>query len=72
MLRRTFRLERDGVTGELRKIHNEELNDAYCSPNIIRVIKSRIMCLVGHVARMGERTGLYSVLVGKPEGKNPL
>jgi hypothetical protein len=53
-------------------MHNEELNDLYSSPNIVRVIKSRRMRLAGHVARMGEERGLYSVLVGKPEGKRPL
>ena len=64
--------KRDGVTGEWRKLHNEELNDLYCSPNIVRVIKSGRMRWAGHVARMGERTSLYRVLVGKPEGKRPL
>ena len=57
------------VTGEWRRLHNEELNDLYCSPNIVRVIKSRRMRLAGHVARMGEMRGVYRVLVGKPEGK---
>jgi len=71
-LRRTFWPKRDGVTGELRKPHNEELNDMYCSPNIIRVIKSGIMCWAGHVERMGERTGPYRVSVGKPEEKRRL
>ena len=56
----------------MRKLHNEELNDLYCSPNIVRVIKSRIMRWAGHVARMGESRGVYRVLVGKPEGKRPL
>ena len=51
---------------------NEELNDLYCSPNIVRVIKSRRMRLVGHVARMRERRGVYKVLMGKLEGKRPL
>jgi hypothetical protein len=50
-------LKRDNVTGQRRKLHNEELNDLYTSSNIIRVIKSRRMRWVGHVARMGERTG---------------
>jgi len=59
------------VTGEWRKLHNVELNDLYCSPNIVRVIKSRGMWLAGHVARMGERRDVYRVLVGKPEGKTP-
>jgi hypothetical protein len=57
---------------EWRKLHNEELNDLYCSPNIVRVIKSRRMGWAGHVARMGEKRGVYRVLVGKPEGKKPL
>ena len=53
-------------------LHNEELNDLYCSPNIVRVIKSRIMGWAGHVARVGEERGVYRVLVGKPEGRRPL
>ena len=72
VLRRMFGPRRDEVTGEWRKLHNEELNDLYCSPNIVRMIKLRRMRWVGHVARMGERRGLYRVLVGKPEGKRPL
>ena len=60
------------MTGEWRKLHNEELNDLYSSPNIVRVIKSRRMRWAGHVARMGDRKGVYRVLVGKPEGKRPL
>ena len=55
-----------------RKIHNEELNDPYCSPNIFRVMKSKIMRLARNVARMGERIGVYRILVGKHEGKNHL
>ena len=53
------------------KLYNEELNDLYCSPNIVRVIKSRRMRCVGNVARMEKRTGAYKVLVGKLEGKRP-
>jgi hypothetical protein len=68
VLRRKFGPKRDKVTGELRKLHNEEL---YSSPNIVRFIKSRRMGWAGHVARMGERRGVYRVLVGKPEGKRP-
>ena len=70
--RRIFGPKRDEVTGEWRKLHNEELNDLYCSPNIVRVIKSRRMIWAGHVARMGDRRGVYRVLVGTPEGKRPL
>ena len=62
----------DEVTGEWRRLHNEELNDLYSSLNIVRVIKSRRMRWAGHVARMGEERGVYRVLVGKPEGKRPL
>jgi len=72
VLRRIFGTRSDGVTGEWRRLHNEELNDLYCSPNIVRAIKSRRMRWAGHVARMGvEREG-YRVLVGKPEGRRPL
>jgi hypothetical protein len=71
VLRRIFGSKRDEVTGEWRTLHNEEINDLYCSPNIIRVIKSRIMRWAGHVARMGERRGVHRVLVGKPEGIRP-
>ena len=56
----------------MEKLHNEELNDLYSSSNIVRVIKSRRMDWAGHVAHMGERRGVYRVLVGKPEGKRPL
>ena len=71
-LRRIFGPKRDEVTGEWRKLHNEELNDLYCSPNIVRVIKSRSMRWAGHVACMRERRGVYRILVGKPEGKRSL
>ena len=64
VLGRIIGSERDAVAGEWRKLHNEELNDLFCSPNIVRVIKSRRMRSVGHVARMGERRGVYRVLVG--------
>jgi hypothetical protein len=63
---------KDEVTGELRKLHNEELNDLYSLPNIVRVVKSRRMRWARHVARMGEDRGVHRVLVGKPEGKRPL
>ena len=72
MLRGIFRPERDEGTGEWRKLHSEVLNDMHCSPNILRVIKSRTVKWAGHVARMGEMRGVYRVLVGKPEGKAPL
>jgi hypothetical protein len=72
VLRRIFGPKRDGVTEEWRKIHNEELNDLYGSPNNVRVIKSRRMRWVAYVTRMGERRGLYRVLVGKTMGNSPL
>jgi len=72
VLRRIFGPKRNEVIGEWRKLHNEELNDLYSSPNIIQVIKSRRMKWVGHVAHMGERRGACRVLVGKPEGKRLL
>jgi len=68
VLRRIFGPRRKEVTGEWRRLHNEELNDLYCSPCIVQVIKSRRMRWAGHVARMGEERGVYRVLVGKPEG----
>jgi hypothetical protein len=72
MLRRILGPKRDEVTGQWRKMHNEELNDLYCSHNIVWVIKSRRMRWAGHVTRMGKRRGACRVLVGKPEGKRPL
>jgi len=71
VLRRIFGPRRDEVMGEWRRLHNEEQNDLYSSPNIVRVIKSRRMRWAGHVARMGEERGVYRVLVGKPEGRRP-
>jgi hypothetical protein len=71
VLRRIFGPKIDEVTGELRKLHSEELN-LYFSPDIVRVIKARRMRWAGHVACMGERRAVYRVLVGKPEGKRPL
>ena len=72
VLRRVFGPKRDEVTGEWRKLHNEELNDLYSLPNIVWVVKSRQMRWAGCVARMGEDRGVHRVLVGKPEGKRPL
>ena len=60
------------MTGGWRKLHNEELNDVYSLPNIVRVVKSRRMRWAGHVVHMGEDRGVHRVLVGKPEGKRPL
>ena len=71
-LRRIFAPKRYEVIGEWRKLHNEELNYLYCSPNIVLVIKSRRIRSAGHVARMGENRGVYGLLVGKPDGKKPL
>jgi hypothetical protein len=72
MLRRIFGPKRDGVTGRWTKLHNEELHNFYSSPSIIRIIKSRRMRWVGHMARMGEKRNVYRLLVGKAEGKKPL
>ena len=71
VLRRIFGPRRDEVTGEWSRLHNEELNDLYPSPNIVRVIKSRRMRWAGHVACMGEERGVYRVLVVKPVGRRP-
>jgi hypothetical protein len=71
VLRRIFGPTRDEVTGEWRKLHSGELHNLYPSPDIIRQIKSRRMRWSGHVARMGEERNVYSVLVGKTEGKIP-
>jgi hypothetical protein len=70
--RRKFGPKRDEVTGEWRKVQNEELNDVKCSPNIVRVIGSRRLRWEGHVALMDKRRGICRVLVGKTEGKRPL
>jgi hypothetical protein len=72
ILRRIFGPKRDEVTGEWRKLHNEELHNLYSSPDNIRQFKSRRMRWAGHVARMGEERLMYKVLVGKPEGTRPL
>jgi hypothetical protein len=72
VLRRIFGPKRDEVTGDWRKLHNEELHNLYFSPNIIRMIKSRRMRWAGHVARMGDKRNAYRILVGKPKGRRPL
>jgi hypothetical protein len=72
VLWRIFGPKRDEGTGEWRRLHNEELNDLYSSPNIIQVIKSRRVRWVGHVAHMGAKRGAYRILVGRPEGRQPL
>jgi hypothetical protein len=72
VLRRVFGPKSGEVTGKWRKLHNEELNDLYSLPNIVRVVKSRRMKWAGHVERMGEDRGVHRVLVGQPEGKRPL
>jgi len=69
-LRRIYGPKCDVITGELRNPHNEELNDLYCTPNIVRLIKLRRMRWAGHVARMGR--GVHRVLVGTAGGKRPL
>jgi len=72
VLMRIFGPSRDEVTGEWRRLHNENLNDLYSSPNIVRVIKSIRMRWAGHVACIGEERGVYRILARKPEGKRPL
>jgi len=72
VLRKVFGPKRDEVTGEWTKLNNEELNDLYSLPNIVRVVKSKRMRWAGHIARMGEDRGVHRALVGKSEGKRPL
>jgi len=72
VLRRIFGPRKYEVTGEWRRLHNEELNDVYSSPNTVRVIKSRRMRWAWHVVRTGEKREVYRVLMGKPEGRRPL
>jgi hypothetical protein len=72
VLRRTFGPERDEVTGEWKKLHNEELRDLYSSPSINKIMEPRRMRWAGHVARMREKRNAYRLLVGKPEGMRPL
>jgi len=72
VLRGIFVPNRDGVTRERIKLHNEDPSDLYFSPNIFRVIKSRRIRWAGHVARVEEKRIVYTILAGKPEGKRPL
>jgi len=72
VLRRIFGPRKDEVTGDWRRLHNEELNDLHSSSNIVRVIKSIRIRWAGHVAHMSEEMGVYRVLMGKPEGRRPL
>jgi hypothetical protein len=71
-VRKIFGPKGDEVTGEWRRVHNEELHDLYCSPNVITVIKSRRVRWAVHVARMGDRRGAFRVLVRKLEEKRPV
>jgi hypothetical protein len=71
VLRGIFGPKREEVTGGWRRLHNEELHNFCTSPNVIRVIESRLLKLTGHVARMGEMKNVNSALVGNPEGKRP-
>ena len=72
VLRKIYGPKRDEITGEWRRLHNEELQGLYVSPDIIRIMKSQRLRWAGHVARMGEKQRLYSIVVGKPEEKKPL
>ena len=71
-LRKIYGPKRDEMTGEWRRLHNEELHGLYDSPDVVRIMKSRRLRWAGYVARMGEKRRLYSIVVGKPEGKRPL
>jgi hypothetical protein len=72
VLRRIFGPKRVEVTGEWKKLHNEELRALYSSPSMIRIMKARRIRWAGHVARIGEKRNAYRLLVGKPEGRRPL
>jgi hypothetical protein len=72
VLRRIFGPKRDDVTGDWRKLHNENLHSLYSSPSIIRMIESRRMRWTGHAARMGKKRNAYRILMRKPEGNRPI
>ena len=74
VLKKIFGPKKEGVTAERRRlrVHNEELNDSYSTPNIIRIIKSRRIRWAEHVACMGEMRGAYRILMGKSEGNRSL
>jgi hypothetical protein len=72
VLRRIFGPKRDEVTGEWRKLHNEELHELYSPPSNIRIMKARRMRWEGRVARIGDKRNAYRLLVGKPEGRRSL
>jgi hypothetical protein len=72
VLRRIFGPNRDEVTGEWRKLHNEEFHDLYSSPSIIRIMRARRMSWTGHVAQKEVKRNAYRLLVGKPEARRPL
>ena len=72
VLRKIYGPKRDEMTGEWRRLHNEELHGLYDSPDVVKIMKSRRLRWAGHVARMGEKRRLYSILVGRPDGKRPL
>jgi len=71
-MRKIFGPRRDEVTGEWRRLYYEELNDLYSSPNILRMIKSRRKRWAVHVARIGGESGVYRILVMKPEGRKSM
>jgi hypothetical protein len=70
--RKIFGSKREETVGGWRRVHNEELHNFYASPNVIRLIKSRKMRWMGHVACLGQMRNSYNILVGTPEGKRPL
>ena len=72
VLRKIYGPKRDEMTGEWRRLHNEELHGLYDSPDVVRIMKSRRLRWSDHVARMREKRRLYSIVVRKPEGKRPL